>query len=125
LERSKPGSDKSTRGDRTAELLLIGAGRMGLTHLRALAGSDKVRISAVADPSPAARAGAEEIDGAVKTYANLVDALAIGVDGALIAAPSTQHKAVVTQCAQRGLSILCEKPCGTSRRRYRCGGQGR
>ena len=34
---------------------LIGAGRMGRTHLRALARSDRVRVTAVAEMSPAAR----------------------------------------------------------------------
>ena len=34
---------------------LIGAGRMGRTHLRALAGSDVVKVAAIAEMSPAAR----------------------------------------------------------------------
>jgi myo-inositol 2-dehydrogenase / D-chiro-inositol 1-dehydrogenase len=87
---------------------------MGLTHLRALAASDKVRIAAVADPSPAARACAEEIASTVGTYADVAEALDTNVDGVLIAAPSTVHRAVVARCAQRGLPILCEKPCGTT-----------
>ena len=33
---------------------LIGAGRMGRTHLRALAGSDVVKVTAIAEMSPAA-----------------------------------------------------------------------
>ena len=35
---------------------LIGAGRMGRTHLRALAGSGRVAVTAIAEPSAAARA---------------------------------------------------------------------
>jgi glyceraldehyde-3-phosphate dehydrogenase/erythrose-4-phosphate dehydrogenase len=38
---------------------LVGAGRMGRTHLRALAGSDVVRIVAVADPVESVRAAVE------------------------------------------------------------------
>lgn len=87
---------------------------MGLTHLRALAASDQVRIAAVADPSPAARAGAEQVDSTVKTYTDLGEALDASVDGVLIAAPSTLHKALVARCAEHGLPILCEKPCGTT-----------
>ncbi|HKR98277.1 MAG TPA: Gfo/Idh/MocA family oxidoreductase, partial [Candidatus Dormibacteraeota bacterium] len=104
----------STQPDHAADLLLIGAGRMGLTHLRALAASDQVRVAVVADPSPAARASAEEVDSTVKTYADLEEALDASVDGVLIAAPSTLHKSVVALCAQRRLPILCEKPCGTT-----------
>jgi myo-inositol 2-dehydrogenase/D-chiro-inositol 1-dehydrogenase len=87
---------------------------MGLTHLRALAVSDAVRIAAVADPSPAARAGAKDIDGTVRTHADLEAALDAGVDGVLIAAPSTLHRSLVAQCAERRLPVLCEKPCGTT-----------
>ena len=38
---------------------LLGAGRMGRTHLRALAGSDILRVVAVADPLESARAAVE------------------------------------------------------------------
>ena len=34
---------------------LVGAGRMGRMHLRALAGSDRVAVTAIAEPSAAAR----------------------------------------------------------------------
>ena len=34
---------------------LIGAGRMGRTHLRALAGSEQVAVTAIAEMSAAAR----------------------------------------------------------------------
>jgi hypothetical protein len=38
-------------------LELAGAGRMGRTHLRAIAGSELVAVAAVAEPHAAARAG--------------------------------------------------------------------
>ena len=96
-------------------LLLVGAGRMGLTHLRALSASPQVDVRAVVDPTPSARAAATEIDRGVRTYAELDHALAQeSVDGALIAAPTTLHRTLVAACAERRLPILCEKPCGTS-----------
>ena len=92
---------------------LIGAGRMGRTHLRALAGSTRVAVTAVVDPSPAARAAlADSGLGVFEEVAQLLDAG--GIDGVLIAAPSDRHVAVVTQVAAAGLPILCEKPCGLS-----------
>src|SRR5438128_8572585 len=95
-------------------LLLIGAGRMGLTHLRALSVSDAVAVRAVVDPTPGARVVATEIDRGVRTYADLDHALAEeSVDGVLIAAPTTLHRTLVAACAERRLPILCEKPCGT------------
>jgi myo-inositol 2-dehydrogenase/D-chiro-inositol 1-dehydrogenase len=88
---------------------------MGLTHLRALSDSRAVVVSAVVDPTPAARAAAAEIDRGLGTYAQLDDALAAeSVEGVLIAAPSTLHRGLVAACAERRLPILCEKPCGTS-----------
>ena len=90
---------------------LVGAGRMGHTHFDALAGSGVVRITAVADPSPAARA-AVSLDG-VRAYASLAELLAGGsLDGLLIAAPTSQHVTLVSQALAAGLPVLCEKPCG-------------
>ena len=88
---------------------LVGAGRMGRTHLRALAASNSVQVVAVAEASMAARASLQGI----ATYPD-VDAMlhACDLDGVLIAAPSTLHLALVARIAEAGLPILCEKPCG-------------
>lgn len=92
---------------------LIGAGRMGRTHLRALAGSTAVAVTAVAEPSAAARTAiAASGRAAFEDVAQLLDAG--GIDGVLIAAPSDRHVDLVTQVAAAGLPILCEKPCGLS-----------
>jgi myo-inositol 2-dehydrogenase / D-chiro-inositol 1-dehydrogenase len=90
---------------------LIGAGRMGRTHLRALAGSDLVRVTAVAEMSPAAR---ETVAApGVTPYESVTEMLDRAVlDGVLIAAPTDQHGAIIAEVAARGLPILCEKPCG-------------
>jgi len=90
---------------------LVGAGRMGRTHLRALAGSGLVRVTAVAEMAPAARA-AVDAPGAdlYESTAEMLDHAA--VDGVLIAAPTDQHGAIIAEVAARGLPILCEKPCG-------------
>src|ERR1700676_1671505 len=97
-----------------APLALIGAGRMGLTHIEAIVGSASVTLTAVIDPSEPARARAHDAGRGVATFDDLDAALAAGpIDAVLIAAPSTLHRALVTQCAEHRLPILCEKPCGT------------
>ena len=61
-------------------LALIGAGRMGVTHIGALADATGVTLTAVVDPSEAARARAHDIAGGVATFADLdaaIDATAI------------------------------------------------
>jgi myo-inositol 2-dehydrogenase / D-chiro-inositol 1-dehydrogenase len=95
---------------------LVGAGRMGRTHLRALVGSDVVRVTAIAEPSAAARQAVAEPSVAgpgVAVYESVKELLdQAEVDGVLIAAPTDQHGAVIAEVAARGLPILCEKPCG-------------
>ena len=90
---------------------LIGAGRMGRTHLRALASSRAVTVSAIVEPVEAAR-DAVEAPGR-EVFEDVDQLLAAGaIDGVLITAPSDRHIELVTQVAAAGLPILCEKPCG-------------
>jgi myo-inositol 2-dehydrogenase / D-chiro-inositol 1-dehydrogenase len=90
---------------------LVGAGRMGRTHLRALAGSPRVAVTAIAETSAAAR-DAVAAPG-VTLHESPAEMLAAGpLDGVLIAAPTDQHGALIAEVAARGLPILCEKPCG-------------
>jgi myo-inositol 2-dehydrogenase/D-chiro-inositol 1-dehydrogenase len=96
-------------------LAIVGAGRMGATHLRALADEPSVRVGAIVDPSEAARAAAVRAVPGTAAFADLDAALRAGtVDAVLIAAPSTLHLRLVRACAERGLPMLCEKPCGTT-----------
>ncbi len=84
---------------------------MGRVHLRALSASDVVRVVAVADPSVAARDMLH--DAGVELHADVETMLrAAGLDGVLVAAPSTLHLSLVARIAAAGLPILCEKPCG-------------
>ena len=99
-------------------LRLIGAGRMGRTHLRALSGSEAVRVVAIAEPSEQARAAVQR-DG-IATHSDVAAMLqAGGLDGVLVAAPSTLHLGLVARIADAALPILCEKPCGISAQQAR------
>ncbi len=96
-------------------LAVVGAGRMGLTHLEALRDEPSVRVIAIVDPSEAARANGLRAAPAAAAFADLDAALAGGgIEAVLIAAPSPLHLPLVEACAARGLPILCEKPCGTA-----------
>ena len=88
----------------TFRLALIGAGRMGATHARALASSNAVEIACVVDPSDVAAA---QVDAPRATLDDLP-----AVDGALVAVPTRLHVEVMTRLAALGLPVLCEKPCG-------------
>lgn len=93
---------------------LVGAGRMGRTHLRALSECADVRIVAVAEPLETLRDEAVAAFG-VTGYSSLSDLLASGgIDGVLIVTPSDSHVDVIALVAAAGLPILCEKPCGVT-----------
>jgi myo-inositol 2-dehydrogenase / D-chiro-inositol 1-dehydrogenase len=102
--------------DQTADravfrLGLVGAGRMGRTHLRAISGSRLVTVAAVAEPFEQARQGLGP--SGLALYPSLAEMLdRADLDGVLIAAPSDQHVQIIGEIAARGLPILCEKPCG-------------
>ena len=93
---------------------LVGAGRMGRTHLRALKDAADVRIVAVAEPLDTLREEAvANFD--VMGYSSLSEMLdSGGIDGALIVTPSDSHVDVIALVAAAGLPILCEKPCGVT-----------
>jgi myo-inositol 2-dehydrogenase / D-chiro-inositol 1-dehydrogenase len=87
-------------------IALVGAGRMGRQHAAALAGGERVRITAVADP-----AGAPGFD--LPVYDDIDPLLAAGgFDAALVAVPTRFHVQTVERLAAAGVPMLCEKPCG-------------
>jgi myo-inositol 2-dehydrogenase / D-chiro-inositol 1-dehydrogenase len=97
--------------DRPVRVALVGAGRMGRAHLRALGDADGVETAAVVEPLEWTRT---ELDAqGLRTFAQLDELLAAGgVDAAIIAAPTDLHLELVTALVDAGLPVLCEKPCG-------------
>lgn len=87
-------------------LALVGAGRMGSAHVRALSSSREVDVTCVVDPSDEAAASVGVPRATLETLPE--------VDGFLVAVPTRLHVAVTTALAEHGLPILCEKPCGLS-----------
>ena len=96
-----------------AEIALVGAGRMGSMHLRALAGASSVRVTDVVEPYAPRR---EQCAAAgLRAHAGLQDLLASRTpDGVLVCAPTDQHAAVVRQLRASGVPVLCEKPAGST-----------
>ena len=93
----------------TINIGLLGAGRIGLTHARAVAGIATARIAAVFDPVDAAQQAAVELTGArPATVAEIMADPAI--DAVMICTPTDLHADQVEQAAQAGKAIFCEKP---------------
>ncbi len=92
---------------------LVGAGRMGRNHLGALADSGAVRVTAIAEPSAAARAALPTIGAVV--YPEL-DAMLDGggFEAVIVCVPSDRHLETIRRLVAAGLPILCEKPVGVT-----------
>jgi myo-inositol 2-dehydrogenase/D-chiro-inositol 1-dehydrogenase len=97
----------------TFRLGLAGGGRMGRFHMESLRAGGDVRVVSVAEPDPATRT---LVEGPGVSVHPAIGAMldAGGIDGVLVAVPSPMHVGVVREIADRGLPILCEKPCGVT-----------
>jgi myo-inositol 2-dehydrogenase / D-chiro-inositol 1-dehydrogenase len=90
---------------------VIGAGRMGRTHLRALGDTSGIQVAAVVEPVDSVRQ--ELAAEGLAVYPQLEELLDTGgIDAALVAAPTDLHLELVEALAAAGLPTLCEKPCG-------------
>jgi len=93
------------------QLALVGLGRMGTVHAKALAGLSEIDVVAVADPSADARAAAEELFPAARLLTEPTDAFGLdGVEACLLATPTPLHPGQVRAAIASGLHVLCEKP---------------
>ena len=87
---------------------VIGAGRIGQFHARALADEPGVAGLVIADvDAERARTAAAAVDA---TVAESADAAMHGVDAVIIAASTDAHAALVQAAVDRGLPTFCEKP---------------
>src|SRR5579863_6177084 len=90
---------------------LVGAGRIGSVHLRALQAAPETEVVGVVEPFKRA-ADAVAAQG-VPVYSNVAELLAAGgVEAALVAAPSPLHLELVAELVAADLPVLCEKPVG-------------
>lgn len=85
---------------------LVGVGMMGRHHARVLSSLDGVDLVAVVDPGgdPHGVANGCEL---LSTVAELI---ALGVDYAMVAAPTAFHEAIGLELAEAGIHTLIEKP---------------
>ena len=85
---------------------LVGLGMMGRHHARILSSLDGVELVAVSDPGgdPHGVAGGREV---LKSVADLIK---VGVDYAMVAAPTAFHEELALKLADAGVHALVEKP---------------
>jgi myo-inositol 2-dehydrogenase / D-chiro-inositol 1-dehydrogenase len=95
------------------KLGLAGAGRMGRNHMQAIATSEHVKVTAIAEPLEATRNSVPT--GGAALYPDLDSMLAAGgLDGVVVCVPSDQHLETVRRLVAARLPILSEKPLGVT-----------
>ena len=94
----------------TLRVALIGCGAWGENLLRALAGSARAEVAAVADPDRARLAAAGAIAPSARLAPSLDEALAAGVDAVVIATPPASHAELSLRALEAGADVFVEKP---------------
>ena len=97
----------------TVKFGLLGAGRIGKVHARAITADAGAELVAVADAMPeAAKAIADQYGCAIRT----IDAIeaAKDIDAVVICTPTTTHADLIERFARAGKAIFCEKPVDLS-----------
>ncbi|MEP5759699.1 MAG: inositol 2-dehydrogenase [Litoreibacter sp.] len=97
---------------------ILGCGRIGQVHARAILASSDARVAAVSDFLPQAADALASKTGskAISTDSLLADA---GIDAVIICTPTTTHYDLIHQAAASGKAIFCEKPVDLSSERIR------
>ncbi|TWJ14009.1 Gfo/Idh/MocA family protein [Geobacter argillaceus] len=96
-------------GTGPVRIAVIGAGLIGLTHLKIIRRELLCEIVALVDPMPAAATVAAEQG--IPCFSDHVRMLeAVKPDGVVIATPNALHVPVGLACAERGVHMLVEKP---------------
>ncbi|MCF1707954.1 inositol 2-dehydrogenase [Tabrizicola sp. J26] len=92
---------------------LLGAGRIGKVHAKAITGDGNAKLVAVADAFPqAAQAIADQYGCAIRTIDEIEAAK--DIDAVVICTPTDTHADLIERFARAGKAIFCEKPIDLS-----------
>ncbi|PVB61805.1 inositol 2-dehydrogenase [Labrenzia sp. 011] len=97
----------------TVKVALLGAGRIGKVHARAVSAAEGATLVAVADAFPEA---AETLAASYGASVRTIDEIAASgdVDAVVICTPTTTHADLIEQFARAGKAVFCEKPIDLS-----------
>jgi myo-inositol 2-dehydrogenase/D-chiro-inositol 1-dehydrogenase len=97
----------------TVRFGLLGAGRIGKVHAKAITGDANARLVAVADAVPAAAQAIADQYGCAITTIDAIEADP-AIDAVVICTPTTTHADLIERFARAGKAIFCEKPIDLS-----------
>jgi myo-inositol 2-dehydrogenase/D-chiro-inositol 1-dehydrogenase len=93
----------------TVKFALLGAGRIGKVHAKAVTSNPDAQLVAVTDAMPAAaEALAQQYGARVSTMDDI--AIASDVDAVIICTPTDTHADLIQKYSDAGKAIFCEKP---------------
>jgi len=96
---------------RTIGVAVLGAGRMGLTHIRTLAGIPSVHVLVVADPDAAAAERGRSVARADRSTTDALEAIRDpGVEAVVIVTPTDTHATYIEAAVTAGKAVWSEKP---------------
>jgi len=99
--------------DSRVRIGVVGVGIMGSNHARVLADLPGVKLIGVADPGAGHRALLAQVLGC-EACDDTEALLALGIDAAVIAAPTHLHHELALACIKRGVHVLVEKPIASN-----------
>ena len=93
----------------TVRFGLLGAGRIGKVHAKAIASNPQAKLVAVAD---AFEKAAKDLSAAYGCEIRTIDAIetAGDIDAVIICTPTDTHADLIERFARAGKAIFCEKP---------------
>ena len=97
----------------TLRFAILGAGRIGQVHARAVAGTPGAKLIAIADPVAKA---AESVKAAYGCDIRSIDAIlaSADVDAVVICTPTDTHADLIEKFTKAGKAVFCEKPIDLS-----------
>lgn len=94
---------------KSLQIAVVGAGAIGRVHIRVVQASQQCVLSAIVDPTEAARQMAQARG--VTHFENLTQLLQEAQpDGVILATPNAMHVTQALQCIEAGVAVLVEKP---------------
>jgi myo-inositol 2-dehydrogenase/D-chiro-inositol 1-dehydrogenase len=97
----------------TLKFALLGAGRIGKTHAKAVYNNPDAELAVVADAIPAAAQAIADQYGCVVSDIETIAADA-SIDAVIICTPTNTHADLIEKFAHAGKAIFCEKPIDLS-----------
>lgn len=97
----------------TLRFAILGAGRIGQVHARAVASTPGARLVAIADPVVAAAGKLRDAHGGDVRTIDQIEA-AGDVDAVVICTPTDTHADLIERFCRAGKAVFCEKPIDLS-----------